>query len=156
MVSPASYGQMVFGKTIAGIFYCITAAAVVLVINFSIVNYWWVAIFAVLGGAFFTAAIGLLVGILFDHQGTMNLWLGLILIVLIMPVFLQQTIGGRLPQAIAAILPWLPSTAMAELVQISLTNSIMLDQVVLNLGIMLGFAALLLAVVVWRVKRLDR
>jgi ABC-2 type transport system permease protein len=156
MVSPASYGQMVFGKTIAGIFYCITAAAVVLVINFSIVNYWWVAIFAVLGGAFFTAAIGLLVGILFDHQGTMNLWLGLILIVLIMPVFLQQTIGGRLPQAIAAIFPWLPSTAMAELVQISLTNSIMLDQVVLNLGIMLGFAALLLAVVVWRVKRLDR
>jgi len=29
LVSPASYSQIVLGKTIAGIFYCLTAAAVV-------------------------------------------------------------------------------------------------------------------------------
>jgi ABC-2 type transport system permease protein len=156
MVSPASYGQMVFGKTIAGIFYCVTAATVVLVINFSMVNHWWVAILAVLGGAFFTAAIGLLVGTLFEHQGIMNMWLGLILILLIMPVFLEQTLGSRLPEAVAAIVPWLPSVAMSELFRMSLSNSLVPDQIVLNLGIMLGFTALLLAVVVWRVKQLDR
>jgi ABC-2 type transport system permease protein len=156
MVSPASYSQVVLGKTIAGLFYCITAAAVVLVINFSMVNQWGIAVLAVLGGALFTVAIGLLVGILFDHQGVMNMWLGLILILLIMPVFLEQTIGGRLPEAIAAIFPWLPSVAMAKLVRISLSNNLVLDQVAPNLGIMLGFAVLLLGAVVWRVRRMDR
>jgi ABC-2 type transport system permease protein len=156
MVSPASYSQVVLGKTIAGLFYCITAAAVVLVINFSMVNQWGIAVLAVLGGALFTVAIGLLVGTLFDHQGTMNLWLGLILILLIMPVFLGQTVGERLPEAIVVVFPWLPSVAMARLVRISLSNNLVLDQVALNLAIMLGFAALVLAAVVWRVRRMDR
>jgi ABC-2 type transport system permease protein len=156
MVSPASYGQVVLGKTIAGIFYCVTAAAVVLVINFSMVNHWGVAILAVLGGAFFTAAIGLLVGMLFEHQGSMNMWLGLILILLIMPIFLEQTMGGRWPEVITSIVPWLPSMAMADMVRASLSNILSLDQVVLKLGIMVGFTALLLVGVVWRVRRLDR
>jgi len=156
MVSPASYSQIVLGKTIAGLFYCITAAAVVLVINFSMINQWGIAVLAVLGGALFTVAIGLLVGTLFDHQGVMNMWLGLILILLIMPVFLEQTIGGHLPEAIAAIFPWLPSVAMAKLVRISLANSLVLDQVALNLGIMLGFTALMLGAVVWRIRGMDR
>ena len=156
MVSPASYSQVVLGKTIAGLFYCITAAAVVLVINFSMINQWGIAVLAVLGGAFFTVAIGLLVGTLFEHQGVMNMWLGLILILLIMPVFLEQTIGGRLPEVIAAIFPWLPSVAMSDLVQMSLSNRLVPDQVALNLGIMLGFAVLILAAVVWRVRRMDR
>jgi ABC-2 type transport system permease protein len=156
MVSPASYSQVVLGKTIAGLFYCITAAVVVLVINFSMVNQWGIAVLAVLGGALFTVAIGLLVGTLFDHQGVMNMWLGLILILLIMPVFLEQTMGERLPEAVAAVFPWLPSVAMAKLVRISLSNSLVLDQVALNLGIMFGYTALLLAAVVWRVRRMDR
>jgi ABC-2 type transport system permease protein len=156
MISPASYSQVVLGKMIAGFFYCITAAAVVLVINFSMVNQWGIAILAVLGGALFTVAIGLFVGTLFEQQGVMNMWLGLILILLIMPVFLEQTMGERLPEAIVAIVPWLPSVAMAKLVRISLANSLALDQIALNLGIMLGFTALLLAVVVWRVRRMDR
>jgi ABC-2 type transport system permease protein len=156
MVSPASYSQVVMGKTIAGIFYCLTAAAVVLGINYAMVSQWWLAILTVLGGAFFTVAIGLLVGTLFDHQGVMNMWLGLILILLIMPVFLEQTIGERLPDVIASIVPWLPSVAMANLVRVTLSNSLMLDQIALNLGIMFGFTALLLAGVVWRIKVMDR
>jgi ABC-2 type transport system permease protein len=156
LVSPASYSQVVLGKTIAGLFYCMIAAAVVLVINFSMVSQWGVAILAVLGGAFFTVAIGLLVGTMFEHQGSMNMWLGLILILLIMPVFLEQTVGERLPDVISAIVPWLPSVAMAKLVRVSLSNSLVLDQVALNLGIMFGFTALLLVAVVWRIKGMDR
>jgi ABC-2 type transport system permease protein len=156
MVSPATYSQVVLGKTIAGLLYCITAAAVVLVINFSMVNQWGVAVLAVLGGALFTVAIGLLVGTLFDHQGVMNMWLGLILLLLIMPVFLEQTMGERLPEAIAVIFPWLPSVAMVRLVRVSLSNNLVLDQVALNLGIMLVFTALLLAAVVRRIRGMDR
>jgi len=156
LVSPASYSQVVLGKMMAGIFYCLTAAAVVLVINYSMVNQWSLAILAVLGGAFFTVAIGLLVGTFFDHQGTMNMWLGLILILLMLPVFLENTIGDRLPDMLSAIVPWLPSVAMGNLIRMSLSNTLLLDQVVLNAAIMFGFTALLLGVVVWRIKGMDR
>jgi ABC-2 type transport system permease protein len=156
LVSPASYGQMVLGKTMAGIFYCLTAAAIVLVINFSMVNQWGLAILAILGGAFFTVAIGLLMGVYFEHQGTMNMWLGLILILLMLPIFLEQTMGDRWPDMLSAIVPWLPSVAMGNLVRMSLTNTLLLDQVVLNAAIMFGFTALLLGVVSWRIKTMDR
>ena len=156
MVSPASYSQVVLGKTIAGIFYCLTAAAVVLVLNLSMVHQWWLVILAILGGAFFTVAIGLWVGITFENQVTMNMWLGLILVLLIMPVFLEQIMGSQFPEVISAILPWLPSVAMSSVVRMSLSNTLNLDQVVLNLGILLGFTVLLLAGVVWRIKEMDR
>jgi len=156
LVSPASYSQIVLGKTIAGIFYCLTAAAVVFAINYAMVSQWWLAILAVLCGAFFTVAIGLLVGTLLEHQGTMNMWLGLILILLLMPVFLDQTMGARWPDVIAAIVPWLPSVAMAKVIRISFSNSLPLDQVLLDIGRMLGFTALVLSVVVWRIRRMDR
>jgi ABC-2 type transport system permease protein len=156
MVSPASYNQIVLGKTIAGIFYCLTAAAVVLAINYAMVTQWWLVILAVLGGAFFTVSIGLLVGTLFDHQGSMNLWLGLILILLIMPVFLEQTMGERWPQTIATIIPWVPSVAMSDLVRMSLTNNFIFEEVVRNLAILSVFTGLILTGVIWCVRRMDR
>jgi ABC-2 type transport system permease protein len=156
MVSPASYGQVVLGKTIAGIFYCLTAAAVVFAINSAMVSQWWVAILAILVGACFTVAVGLFVGMLFDHQGTMNLWLGLILLLLLMPVFLDQAMGDKLPEVIRVVVPWLPSVALSNLIRISLTNNIMLDQIGLNIGIIMAFAILILTAVAWRLRNLDR
>jgi len=156
LVSPASYSQIVFGKAIAGVFYCLTAAAIVLLINHSMVHQWGVAILAVVCGAFFTVAIGLLVGTLFENQGTMNLWLGLILLVLIMPVFLAQTMGARLPQIFSAIVPWLPSVAMSKVVKISFSNHLPVDQLLTNVGMMVGFTVVLLTLVAWRVRRMDR
>ena len=156
MVSPASYTQVVLGKTIAGIFYCLTAAAVVLAINYAMVSQWWLASLAVLCGALFTVAIGLLMGTLVEHQGSMNMWLGLILIGLLLPLFLAQTMSEQLPDAIAAMVPWLPSVAMAKVIRISLSNNLPLDQVLLDIGRMLGFAALMLSGVVWRIRRMDR
>jgi ABC-2 type transport system permease protein len=156
LVSPASFSQVVLGKVIAGIFYCLTAAAVVLLINHSMVHQWGLAILAVVCGGLFTVAIGLLVGTLFENQGTMNLWLGLILLMLILPVFLAQTMGERLPQIFSAIIPWLPSMAMSKVVKISFSNSLPVEQLLMNVGIMVGFSVVLVAMVVGRMRRTDR
>ncbi len=80
----------------------------------------------------------------------------MILLILIMPVFLAQTMGVSLPPLFSAIIPWLPSVAMSKLVKLSFSNVLPLDQVLINAGIMVGFAVLLLAAAVWRVRRMDR
>ncbi|NIM96459.1 MAG: ABC transporter permease subunit [Anaerolineales bacterium] len=156
MVSPASYSQIVAGKAVAGLFYCITAAAVVLLMNFLMINLWGLALLAVLAGALFTVAIGLLLGTVLDNPVTLNLWLGVMLIILLIPVFLAQVMGSRLPEAVSALIPWLPSMAMSKVLRISFSRSFPLDAVLLNLAIIAGFAVVTLALVVWRVRRMDR
>ena len=37
MVSPAIYSQIVIGKAIAGTFYCLVAAAIVLLVNYAVI-----------------------------------------------------------------------------------------------------------------------
>jgi ABC-2 type transport system permease protein len=156
MVSPASYSQVVMGKAIAGLFYCFTAAAVVFIIYFSMISQWWLAIVGVIFGALFTVSIGLLVGSTFDNPGAMNLWLGLVIIVLLIPVLIGQTISSNFPAIISDLLPFIPSVAMSTVIRISFSNVMPADQLLKNLGIMIVSAAILLSVVVWKVRRLDR
>lgn len=156
MVSPASYSQVVMGKAIAGLFYCFTAAAVVFVIYFSMISQWWLAIVGVLLGALFTVSIGLLIGTIFDNPGAMNLWLGLVIIVLLIPMLIGQTISSNWPRIIVDLLAFLPSVAMSRVIRMSFSNVVLADQLLQNLGVMFGGAVLLLAAVTWKVRRFDR
>lgn len=156
IVSPVSYSQVVFGKAIAGLFYCLTAAAVVFAINFAMISQWWLAIVGVLVGAIFTVSIGLLVGSIFENPGSMNLWLGLILIVLMIPILIGQLVITNLPPILADLLPLLPSVAMSTVIRMSFANQVQADQLLQNLGVMVVGAGILLALVAWRLHRLDR
>jgi ABC-type transport system involved in multi-copper enzyme maturation permease subunit len=156
MVSPASYSQVVAGKAIAGLFYCVIAAAVVFAIYFPLFSQWWLAIVGVLIGALFTVSVGLLVGSFFDNPGSMNLWLGLILLVLMLPILIGQTISASMPQIITDLLPLLPSVAMSKVIRMSFSNQVLADQLLQNLGVMIIGAGALLSLAVWKIRRLDR
>jgi ABC-2 type transport system permease protein len=156
LVSPASYGQMVLGKAIAGSFYCLTAAVVVLAFNLSMITQWGTALLAVLCGSLFAVAVGLLLGTLFDNPGTMNLWVSLVIFVLIASMFLEQIVGSSWPPIIRTLIPWLPTVAMSNVTRISFSDSTPLNLLLPNLGVMLGATILLLVMVVWKVRRMDR
>lgn len=156
LVSPASIGQVVTGKALAGLFYGLTASGVVLAFNPRMVVHWEVAVPAVICGSLFAVAIGLLLGSLFDNPGSMNLWFGGVLLVLIMPVFLTGALGLSAPQGVRAILPWVPSVLLAKAIRISFAGGVPWGEVLVNLGMVLGCAALLLVCVAWRVRRSDR
>lgn len=156
IVSPASYSQVVLGKAIAGLFYCLTAAAVVFAINFTMISQWWLAIVGVLVGAIFTVSIGLLVGSIFENPGSMNLLLGLILIILMIPVLLGQMVTSNLPSILTDLFPLLPSVAMSTVIRMSFASQVQVDQLLQNLGVMVAGAAILLSLVVWKLRRLDR
>jgi ABC-2 type transport system permease protein len=155
LVSPASYGQMVIGKAIAGSFYCLTAAVVVLAFNLSMVTQWGIAFLAVICGSLFAVAVGLLLGTIFENPGTMNLWVSLVILVLIASMLLEKFVGPSWPPIIQNLIPWLPTVAMSNVIRISFSDKTPLNLLLPNLGIMLGATLLLLAVVVTRVRRMD-
>ena len=156
LVSPASIGQVVTGKALAGTFYGLTAAGVVFAFNLRMVTHWEVAVLAALCGTLFAVAVGLLLGSLFDNPGSMNLWFGAALLVLLMPMFLVNTLGSSAPAIVRTIMPWIPSVLLSKVVLISFSGSVPWGQVLTNLGVILGCAALLLVLVAWRVRRSDR
>ena len=156
LVSPASYAQVVAGKAIAGVFYCLVAAAVVLLINHGLIAQWALVILAVISGSMFAVSLGLLIGTLFENPTSMNMWGGLLIAVLMVPMFLSMTVGPNFPPLIQALLPWLPSVAIVNLVRFSFAADIFPLPTLLDLGRLTAFTLMLFVLVVWRLRRIER
>jgi ABC-type transport system involved in multi-copper enzyme maturation permease subunit len=155
-VSPASHPQVVLGKAIAGTFYVLTAGAVVFTINQSMIFNWGIAISFLIIGALFTVSLGLLMGTIFENPTNLNMWLALITILLMVPVFLSQTMRASLPIALRTIMQNLPSVAMSRLVRSSFSSAPLMDSTWIDLGLLVGPTILLLVLVVMQVRRMDR
>ena len=156
LVSPASYGQIVVGKALSGLFYCFLAVAVVYILNASLLANFWLALLAVFASALFTVSLGLLFGVLFEQQTSMNMVMGLTLMLLMVPMILSATSTANFPPVLQTILPWLPSVAMVELFSASFAPMLDLGILLPNLAILIGMALLLLLMVTTRVRRMDR
>ncbi len=155
LVSPASYGQIVVGKALSGLFYCFLAVAVVYTLNVRLLANGWLALLAVLAAALFTVSLGLLFGVFFEQQASMNMVMGLTLMLLMVPVILAATSTANYPPLLQTILPWLPSVAMVELFSASFSQTLDGGTLLVNLSILVGLALLLLLLVTARVRRMD-
>jgi ABC-2 type transport system permease protein len=155
LVSPASIGQVTIGKAIAGMVYGLAAAAVVFAFNRGLMVHWGWAILAAICGTLFAVAVGLLLGSVFDNPQNMGLWLGALFAILLLPAMLSTTTLS-LPAFLKTVVPWIPSTALTKAFRISFSGRVALDQILSQLGLVVGVAGLLLAAVVWVVRRSDR
>ena len=156
LVSPARFSQVVAGKALAGMFYCLCAAVVVFLFSTRWIVHWEIAALAFLLGAVFAVAVGLLMGILSENPTTINLWMGLLLLLLVVPMLLVELASAKLPALVQAILPWTPSVAMAKLVGFSMVGAVPAADIWSNAGILAVESLVVYALVVWRVRRSDR
>jgi len=156
LVSPASISQVVIGKALAGLVYGLAAGGTVLVFNQAMVVHWGVAILATICGTLFAVAVGLLMGSMFDNPGSMNLWFGVVVTVLMMPVLLNVMKVPSWPKIVTTIMSWIPTVALARVFGVSFSGSAPLRLVLPDLGIVVGSAVLVLALVVWKIRRADR
>lgn len=156
MVSPASFSQVVMGKALAGIFYCLTAAVIVFLFNDKVFVHWEIAILAVVLGALFAVSVGLLAGAISENQATINLWMGLMSMGLLLPIFLDRFTSSRLPAIVQAITPWIPSVAFHKLLACSMAGNLDDAPIWSNAAILAGAALIVLTLVVWQVRRSDR
>jgi len=155
LVSPASIGQAVVGKALAGLFYVLMATVVVFVFHFDFVVNWGLAILAFFCGTLFAVGLGLLLGVMLENRQQMMLWTWVISPPLLIPVFLSG-LDPILPEVLRTLIPWIPTVALAILFRFSFSSGAVLFQILTHLTVVLGSGVVVLALVVWKVRRSDR
>jgi ABC-type Na+ efflux pump permease subunit len=155
LVSPATGAHVATAKALTGLFYCLTAGAVILAFNATFINHWGVAIAATLLMSLFAVSLGLLLGTLCTVKQQMLIWTMPLFAVLLIPVFLTF-MRDILPTALRAVLPLVPTVALAQAFQVTFAKQAPASAFLPELAYAAGWAVLLLAGVAWVVRRADR
>jgi ABC-type Na+ efflux pump permease subunit len=156
MVSPVRTPHLMLGKLLAGLFYALISSVVIFIFSGYWIVHWWVVLLAVFLGALCAVVTGLLVGTIFDNITTVNLWIGMIIVFFLLPIFIWSSIAPKLPETIQTLAQGLPSLAMFKLVGLSLAETVTLNQVSPYVLVMAMFILLMVGLVAWRIRYLDR
>jgi ABC-2 type transport system permease protein len=155
LVSPASAGKVITAKAIVGIFYGLLGAAVTIALYHRLVVHWWVLILAAALLALFTAAIGLLLGVIVENRGQLTLWAWVFLVPFMLPIFFVR-LEGLLPEALIQVCRYIPTVVAFELVQSSYAGSIPITNIFLQMAWLAIWAGVVLLGVAMLVNRRDR
>jgi ABC-type Na+ efflux pump permease subunit len=155
LISPANNGHIVIGKSLTGLFYCLTGAVIAVALNVSLITHWWLVILVVLLGAIFSTALGLLLGTIFNTRQQLTVWAMPVFAVFLMPVFVG-ILPRLLPDNVLNILSFIPTVAMEKVLRISFSETVSSSQVIQPLGTILGCSLLLFIIIRWALQRSDR
>jgi ABC-type transport system involved in multi-copper enzyme maturation permease subunit len=154
LVSPASTGQVVMGKALAGLFYIVLTSGLFFALNWIYITNWWLALLAFILCAMFSIGLALAVGSLVKNPQQLALWLAPLMILLIVPTVLAGF--SNLAPSLKVMFSWLPTTAVVQVFQFAMSSHAPVDRLLFDLVIILVSTALVFSVVVWKVRRSDR
>ena len=156
LVSPARYGQIVLGKAITGLFYCVCAALIIYILSARWFVSGWLLVLALSLGIAFAVLTGLLMGLLVENPNSVNLWTGLLLMLLLVPGLLGGVLGDRGPAALRAIMRWIPTSAFSEMLTLTTLRSAPVSDWIWPAARLAGGVLIVAGLIVWRVRRADR
>jgi len=151
-VSPVSVNQILLGKGLAGTVYGVLAAATLLAFNLSMIHLWAIMLPAIFGIVLFGVGLGLLVGLLVENEGAVQMWVGLLAVVLIFPLMLAFIGTDKLPAWVQQIVTWLPTTAVFDLIRLSFGNTWLPEQVWPKFTAVLLATVLVFVLAGWRLQ----
>lgn len=155
LISPAGAGDIVIAKALAGAFYGVLIALVIVAFYGNLLihpQFVFLAIGLMIG---FTVALGLLLGILVENRGQ----LGLITWMLVVPLFLTVVLvllEDLIPELVIQIAQFIPTLAVLSISQAAFGDPYDASQILLWTGYVLLWIGGLLAVCTRLVKRLGR
>lgn len=150
LVSPASATEVVAGKALVGLFYCLIEAVLLLGLNNGFEGNVIFTIAAVVLGSLFAVGLGLFLGSVFRTSHQVNTWASLIQLGLILPTWIGIM---PLPGVLDTIVKIIPTYYMAASINLAMKGGATLASVGGYLAILAGCAALVFVAVVWAVKR---
>lgn len=155
LISPASAGQMVLAKALAGMFYYLVAVVVILALNWELVVHVDILAVAIAGGGLFSIGLGLLLGYIFDRQIIVNAISYALLMGLIAPIFLTL-FTSYLPDFLRDLLGLVPTVAFARLLEFAFSGEVFLGQTMFGAVVLFMSGVLVWTVLIWRERRKDR
>jgi ABC-2 type transport system permease protein len=154
-ISPASSGDLVMGKAIAGLFYCLLGAGVALVYYRWLVIHWWLAVLATVMGALFTISLGLVLGSIIESREQLTMWAWVFILPLFVPVFLSLMVG-LVPDQVIAVLRLVPTVVVLDLLRSSYAAVVPSGTVFFQLIWLASWTGGGLLLATWFVRRQDR
>lgn len=153
IVSPANSYQFVAGKALAGLFYSMTGAAIVLGIYHDIIFNWWIAILAALSIATFPVSIGLWLGMRIDNRGQLMMWAWIVIVPLFMPVLLYL-LAELFPAWLNQLAQYIPTVTGLNLLLTAFSKEFSTGIVLLQLG-WIFLCSILILLAISRMLRLS-
>lgn len=154
LVSPASPGQVVFGKALAGLILIIVIAGLSLALNGIYVISWGWAALGFFMTALFAIGLALLIGSSISSGQQIRLWILPIALILVVPAFFADE--PNLTPVVKSVLSWIPTTAIARIIGVSVSNGTMSTSIMTNMAIGLISIAAIYFLVILQVRRSDR
>jgi hypothetical protein len=156
LISPARLDQVMVGKVIVGVFYCLVACAVAFAFNHKYIVHWGVALVPVVLGALFASGLGLLLSSWLDNAATINLWMTGVLLVLLIPMLMIMVNSSKISPAIQEALAWTPSVLISSMLKATMTGTLWEAPLLGYATALLGINALVYGMIGLRVRGMDR
>jgi ABC-2 type transport system permease protein len=153
LVSPAGPAEVVAGKALTGLVYSLLIAGILITLNQGWVGDWPVTLLAVLLGALFMVAVGLLMGSIFQTTMRVNTWSSIVMMVLMVPSWFTVI---QMPTALEAALRLIPTHHLVEVLELALAGEASMARVWGDLALLLGSVVFAFVAVVWVLRREDR
>ncbi len=155
LISPASTGQIILGKALAGGFYYLVAVGVILALNWRLVVHLEVLSLTLVSGGLFCIGLGLLLGYLIDRQVIVNATSYALLVGLMAPVFMIL-FTPFLPSFVGNLLEFVPTVSFTKLLELAFSGGMFVEKILLNGAILLLTGALVWVILIWRARGMDR
>ncbi len=150
LISPASTAEVIAGKAIVGIFYCLVEAAVLIVLSKGWVGNWPYTMVALFLGSLLVVGLGLFMGSLFRTTHQVNTWASILMLALMMPSWL--TILG-LPPVLATLFKLIPTYYLSNIMNMAFMGQATFSKVWLDLTILTGCIIAVYASVVFVLRK---
>ncbi len=154
LTSPASPGQIVLGKALAGFFYVLIVGGLGMALFSGYVVNWIMALAAFLGYALLAVGLGLVVGSFIKSTKQIGLWMVVLLLFLAIPPLFYMS--SNLKPGIRVFLTWFPSSALASIFRYSCSIGVTPAEFLPNIAIALVSIAAVFGLVIWKVRQSDR
>lgn len=151
VVSPASLGHFVMGKTLAVLFYTALTTTISLFFVGPLVIHWGLTIGSLLIGMLTIITPGILLGVLLDNKQQIQIWVWVMFIPIILPIFFS--IVRVLPASILKIIDWWPTVALARLLRAGFTLNPPINTYGLEAIYLLCISIIICGITLWAVQK---
>jgi ABC-type Na+ efflux pump permease subunit len=156
LVSPARFNQVIIGKALVGLTYCLIAAGVVILFNRHRIVHWDIVLLASLLTAAFAVALGILVGVLSDNPTSAAFWGGPLIMAMLAPAIVQLFIRENWSSSIKSVIAWTPGSLMLNLYRLSTAGEYPVVPLISSAAALGAMAGLIFLLAGWRMQRLNR
>lgn len=152
--SPASVGDIIAGKAIAGLFYGLLTALVALTFFSPYILHWEVAVITSLLGAMLAVSTGLLLGVLLNSYQSINIYSMGLMILLFLPI-IPELIALEIADTVTALLQLFPIPALMTVSRMMYMQSISVGVLVLTAIVLIMWIAFIASLTRWLASRIE-